>query len=359
MFIRSCLELLLEQIGLLAASETLTTNCFGRLLVADSTQWQVHSALKRWYKGSGGSASKAACKLQTIIEPRSGKLLLMDYGKATRPDQGYSKNIPKLLLAGDLILFDLGYYCVKVFRRIQHRKAFFIIPIYYNAIVRKEFNSASCSVASFLSKVNNEIQDCQLMIGSSEHMNVRLVATKISLQKANAHRRKLREDYRRQRSGQPTEQRLQFCDWTVLITNVPCSQLNTKQVVDLYRTRWQIEIFFRDVKSLLKLDCCKTSNKERFQAQLLAILFVAALLFFVSGRFNKMLHPIHQESSLDKLFKRFGEFASSFSGLILQQSNSSLRQAAQLLLRFNRNAIKFHQPTRETPLQLMKSCGLS
>jgi len=343
----------------LSTDAALNFKPFGRLLVADSTQWQIHSALTRYFRGSGGSGSTAACKLQTIIEPRSGKLLLLDYGRATLPDQGYSKKLPRILSPNDLLLFDLGYYSAKVFQSIQSRKAFFIIPIYHHAVVRKEYNDTPFSVASLLSTLKNPIHDAQLLIGHDQRIKLRLIAAKVSPLKANSRRKKLRQDYRRRRAGQPKAKRLQFCDWNALITNIPSSKLNAAQILGLYQTRWQIEIFFRDVKSLLRLDYCNTSKKERFLVQLHATLFLAALLFFISSRSNlsfpsKMLHEI----SFNKFLKRFAEAASPFSQSILKQTKLSFRNAARLLKKLIRLSIKFHQPSRQTPLQILKSCGL-
>jgi transposase len=357
-FLKGCLELLLARIASLTPIESSRTNVFSRVLIADSTQWQIHSSLARWFRGAGGAASKAICKLQTVIEVKTGKLLLCDYVRGTFPDQGYSKQIPKILSSRDLILFDLGYYSVKVFKHIERRKAFFIIPVYYHASLK---TAQSCSSAAALLKTSKTpIVDLQLTVGSQESMKLRLVAAKVSTQKANRLRRKLREDYRRMRSGEPSEERLQFCNWTALITNVETSQLTTQQVIDLYATRWQIEIFFRDAKSLLKLDSCSTSSRERFETQLLATLFVAALLFFVYGRFNHKTRKYKgPELSLDKLIKRFSECASQFCLSILTQTRRSFLKAAHLIKKLLRNSIKFHQPSRNTPLQILENCGLS
>ena len=332
---------------------------YRRLLIADSTQWQIHSSLRRSFRGFGGSSSKAACKLQTILEPASGKIVLLDYGRATLPDQGYSKKMPKLLSPRDLLLFDLGYYSIKVFESIQRRKAFFIIPIYHHCIVRKKSDETPVSVASLLSTWKYPIHDAQLAVGAERSMNLRLVASKVCQQKANSRRRKLREDYRRQRAGQPTAKRLEFCDWNVLITNMPASQLDANRILNLYRTRWQIEIFFRDLKSLLRLDYCNTSKKERFQAQLLATLFIAALLFLISSRSNPDPYPNKHEVSFNKLIKRFAEVASTFSVLILKQTHQSFLDAVRLIQKLIRISIKLHQPSRQTPLQIFRSCALS
>lgn len=47
----------------------------------------------------------------------------------------------------------------------------------------------------------------------------------------------------------PTQEHLDWCDWTVFVTNCPADLLSWKEVVVLYRTRWQIELMFKLWKS--------------------------------------------------------------------------------------------------------------
>lgn len=352
-FLKSCFAVLIKQIALADAKPLVL---FGRLLVLDSTQWQIHRKLSKHYPGSGGAASKAVCKLQTIIEPLTGRLVLMDYVAGTKPDQGYSKNIPALLRPRDLLLFDLGYYSVEVFRQIDRKGAFFIIPVYYNVIVQDRLNERF-TVASLLSRQKTAIVDLQLTIGASNTMPLRLIAIQLSSEKANRLRRKVRQDYRRQRGGEPPKERLRFCNWTVLITNVPQSILSPKQIADIYSTRWQIEIFFRDAKSVLKLNIRCTSKKNRFEIQLLACLFVAALLFYVHRCFISAKSSL--EISLNKLIKRFCNIACEFSDALHRQAFQTFGGVLSIVRRLVRMCLKYRQPSRKTPLEILHNCGLS
>lgn len=354
-FLKACLELLLQKITSLKKADNPSFVFFRRVLVADSTQWPINKALKRWFRGFGGGASKAACKLQTVIEAASGKILLFDYHRATLPDQGYSRKLLRFLRPSDLILFDLGYYSVRVFKTIAKLNAFFISPIYYHATVKKQSRKDSSSIAAFLQKSRTRLIDSELVVGSKESMALRVVALRNSAKKAGQLRRKLRKDCRRQRRGQPTKERLQFCDWTTLITNIPTSQMSAQNIIDAYRTRWQIEIFFRDAKSQLRLNASSTTKRERFEVQLLAVLFVAALLFFIQGRFN-VHRPDGPELSLEKLIKRYAQYASELYQRLINQTFDMLGTFLEKLLR---NSIKFHQPSRQTPRQIMKKCCLS
>ncbi|MGH9858312.1 MAG: IS4 family transposase [Acidobacteriota bacterium] len=358
-FLKACLELLFQKISS-SITTTPVAGLFSRVLVCDSTQWKLKKKLAKAYRGFGGSASKASCKLQTIIEPLSGKIVHWYYSRACFPDQGYAKNLPGLLNPLDVLLMDLGYYSVKVFKTIERKKAFFISRIHYNAAIRTlSVPSLKTNVAGLLKTFSDPLNDMQLIVGSEQTMELRLIAVKLPSEKAAAQRRRVKENYRKQ-GRQASKEKLQCCDWNVLITNLkPSLLLSAEQILQLYATRWQIEIFFRDAKSLLRINVCRSSKKSRFEAELLGTLFLASLLFFLYGCFNNRAKKKETESSLDKIIKRFKDLASSFFSLLRLQTQHALQSAVKLLLRLLRNSIKFHQPTRKTPRELLKSCGVA
>jgi hypothetical protein len=63
-----------------------------------------------------------------------------------------------------------------------------------------------------------------------------------------------------------------------ILTNVPEEQLPTDQVREFYRTRWQIELFFKRMKSLLDLDELTTRDGPSARPWILAKFILAILL---------------------------------------------------------------------------------
>jgi len=43
---------------------------------------------------------------------------------------------------------------------------------------------------------------------------------------------------------------LAWCDWTILVTNVPAELVTPQEAAVLYRARWQVELLFKRWKSL-------------------------------------------------------------------------------------------------------------
>jgi len=82
---------------------------FARVLIHDSSAWNVSPRLASVFPGSGGSGSPATCKLQLEYELKSGKIVGHDLGCAKAHDASYVTQIAESAEQGDLCLFDLGY----------------------------------------------------------------------------------------------------------------------------------------------------------------------------------------------------------------------------------------------------------
>jgi hypothetical protein len=247
------------------------------------------------------------------------------------------------------LLFDLGYYSVVFFNSVISRAAFFICPIYYNAIVKTDHYQTS--VAEFLLNSKANSIDRPLQVGTLHSAQLRLVAFRNSKEKAASLRKKVREDYRK-KGRTPPQKKLLFCDWTTLITNLSPDQISAQNIIQLYRCRWHIEIFFREAKSHLRLDLSCSKNRYRFEAQLLAVLLLAAILYFIQGRFS--FYSRNLELSLDKFIKRFSQVVELIRWHILKQKFRSLLPIFEKLLR---HSIKFYQPSRSTPRQILLKAG--
>ena len=82
----------------------------------------------------------------------------------------------------------------------------------------------------------------------------------------------------------PSKERLAWCDWTILVTNVTTELelLTAKEIAVLYRARWQIELLFKRWKSLGRIAELSGSTEVRqmirLWSRLLAVLMQHWLL---------------------------------------------------------------------------------
>jgi len=78
----------------------------------------------------------------------------------------------------------------------------------------------------------------------------RLCAVRLPEDKA----KEAQERVRREQGKSVTEETLEAAKYVVVFTTVPSSRLNTAQVLELYRLRWQVELFIKRDKSIGDLD---------------------------------------------------------------------------------------------------------
>lgn len=326
---------------------------FPHIRIFDSSSWDVDPRLKTVLPGSGGGASEANCKLQVCYEYKQGELDFFEVSSGNSPDQAYSPALPGLLNPGDLALADLGYFKVKTFRQYHDKGIYFLSRFLVNTTLCHADTGASIDLGDLLRQFKGNCLELNVILGAvkSEQTPCRLIGLRMSEEAANERRRKLHRTA--QKKGRTVSQRhLALCDWTLLITNVPGDVLPDRVAYDLYRARWQIELLFKQLKSVMRIHQSDTGIEHRLRCELYGKLILAVLIHrvhaFVQG---SLWHSDRQEISFDKLHKRFQERAF----LLLHQCLISLK-AAVLFLRVEiprmlRACVKSHQRSRQTTLQ--------
>jgi len=126
-FMRKCAEFVLKQ----KASEMIRLQSkilqhFKRILIFDSTSWDIDPVLRTVLPGYGGGASDANCNVQACYEYKGGELTFFEITAGTVPDNIYTAQLTSHLHKGDLVLFDLGYFCTKTLRDINRLGAYFL-----------------------------------------------------------------------------------------------------------------------------------------------------------------------------------------------------------------------------------------
>jgi hypothetical protein len=90
-------------------------------------------------------------------------------------------------------------------------------------------------------------------------------------------RRKVHREARRQ-GKTPDARSLEAAGYLFLFTTVPATRLTAAEVLELYRFRWQIELAFKRLKSLLQLGALPAKDPELCQTILLTKLLAAVLV---------------------------------------------------------------------------------
>lgn len=105
----------------------------------------------------------------------------------------------------------------------------------------------------------------------------RVVAIRKSPQAAEASRRKLLQQAKK-KGKTPDARTLESCDCIFLFTTLPAELLTARDALELYRFRWQIELSFKRMKTILQLDEMAAKDEQLCRTFLLAKLLGALLV---------------------------------------------------------------------------------
>lgn len=127
---------------------------------------------------------------------------------------------------------------------------------------------------------------------------VRVIARAIPPEKADLQRKRLRAEAKRKKTNQD-DRTLLAAGFVMLVTNLPETWLPA-QVLSLYRFRWQIELVFKCLKSILNFDHLRAKDPELAQVYLLTKLLISLLLteaqwrlvFLAQDAFSDPEHPL-------------------------------------------------------------------
>lgn len=293
---------------------------FKRVLVKDSTKFQLPESLKDDFPGMGGSSSEAGVGIQFEYDIKNGDITHMDVGKGTRNDHEDAAQTCGEAQEGDLIIRDLGYFALKVFRAFVEHGAYFLSKLNSQLVVVVDKGRKRLSFRELyrdmLEKGMTETQITVLAGGGSKPLKVRLMAQlvpnevyeqRVRRRKAqnhlNPHKRKpksgLKEDFQ---IKDETKARYRF---NLLVTNADDKMLPLSKAFPLYRARWQVELCFKSWKGTFRVDEVHAMKKDRFLAHLYAKLILVAIGLQVAFRVQAaMTRDAEMELDKDKKRKR-------------------------------------------------------
>jgi hypothetical protein len=220
---------------------------FTEVVIGDSTTVTLPDEFAEQFPGCGGShgSGKAALKIQVLWDLRHGRLqMLLEPGRASDARSPITE-IP--LPAGSLSIWDLGYFSLDRFERVEQAEGYWLSRLQHGTMVRDTAGNP-VELRKFLAKnAHCGIVDVPVQLGE-KRLLCRLVAMHISPEIAARRRRKIREKAR-DHGREPSQEYLELQEWTIFVTNCQPRLLGWKEVVVLYRARWQIERLFKLWKS--------------------------------------------------------------------------------------------------------------
>ncbi|MED0958302.1 IS4 family transposase, partial [Bacillus paramycoides] len=127
--------------GLSKISHTLSTY-FERILILDSTTFQVPDRFASTYPGAGGCSHKAGVKIQLEYDLLSGEFSDVKIEPGKRSDQAYGATRTGMAQKNELYIRDLGYFRLQDFKSIQDKQGYYLSRLKLpTKIYRKEFET--------------------------------------------------------------------------------------------------------------------------------------------------------------------------------------------------------------------------
>lgn len=268
----------------------------------DSSTIGLPASLKEIWKGSGnGNGATAVLKIQVCWEYSQGALdgMFLQDGFCQDKTSPY-QSLP--LPASALHIGDLGYFSLEKLARDSQSGVFWITRWKFKTTIG-DTTDQFLELVEFLAAQPQNQLDLPVRVGSKQQLPCRLLASRVPQEVADQRRQRIQETYRKN-GRQPSEKLLRWADWTIVLTNVPSSQLSLPEVLVLLKVRWQIEILFKLWKEYLSIDEWNSQNPWRILTEIYAKL-LTALLFHWTTLFDFWNYPDRRLFKAVQLFRKY------------------------------------------------------
>jgi hypothetical protein len=264
-FLREVLKRIVAEVVAHSPVDLKLLRKFTSVRIGDSTSITLPDELAAEFPGCGGTANygKAALKIQVLWDLLSDELVTLDFEPGRRSD-AKSVLLQGPVPAGSLSIFDLGYFCVDRFAELVGMNAFWISR-WQQGTASFHPDGQRFDLLQYLGQqpAGGPI-DTPILLGATRRLRCRLLALRVP-QEIAARRRQKALEKARKHGRTATQEQLAWCDWTVFVTNCVAELLTWKEVVVLYRARWQIELLFKLWKSHGQLDKHKASRSAEWR----------------------------------------------------------------------------------------------
>jgi len=258
---------------------------FEQVLAADGSLIQLHRSLAEHYPSVFPNKLGAAAKLHVVINVAGRSARSVQIVSGTRHDSTILKLGP--WVAGKLLLLDLAYRKGLLYKRIADFGGYFLL--------RKKDDDDPVIVDS---------RWCGHRLSAMQHeflgqaIDV-LALVPWSFDRGPDRRRRLLP-VRLVGQWHPLEARHHF-----YLTNVPCDMIATNNIGPIYAARWEVELFFRELKLTYRLEQLPT--RKRFVAE--ALILAALLSLLLSRKLREHVLPRHGAFAPERWARLFATFA--------------------------------------------------
>lgn len=244
---------------------------FREICVFDASVIRLHDFLADRFAGCRTNHSPAAAKLHVVF--CLGKRVVTELAVTAErvTDHEFAKRFK--IIAGQLLLFDLGYYAGAFFSRIDKGGAFFVSRLKDSA--KPTIVKVRCGIAKGCKAKGKQLWDVHFADGRPIDLDIRLQASGPIF--------RLVGTYNHDKN----------C-WHLFVTNLPVRRFSIDEIALLYRVRWEVELLFKELKSTCRLDQVNTRREE----VVLTLFYASLLSLLVSRTLARALENQHTQKPL-------------------------------------------------------------
>ncbi len=200
---------------------------------------------------------------------------------------------------GDVFLLDRGYFHPKAIESVSEKGGYVVVRMVSGRPLYNHRGKPWHLIKKLRRLKKNQVADWPVFLeGKNGLVEGRVCATRKTPAAAKAARKKVL--LQAQKKGNIVKQEtLECAGYIFVFTTLPKDMVDATTVLELYRCRWQVELVFKRMKSLLQLGHLPKQSKEVARAWLHGKLFSAFLVEVLVNyglSFSPWGHPNFQES---------------------------------------------------------------
>lgn len=306
---------------------------FNRVLVEDSTCIKLPDNLASAFKGAYSKTKGlvATARVQCRFDLKENRILRLVIQSFRDNDQKFSVDIIKMLQPHDLVLRDLGYWSLKVFKQILDNKAYLLSRFRYGTNLYKiddqdNDQKEKINLHQHLKKARKKgltVVKMPVLVGKAEQLPLRLIAIKVPPKQVEQRKRKAKKN--RSKTSNHSKEYMELLvpiaiGRTIFVTNVPDNIWTPQQMLDVYGFRWRIEIIFKSWKS--NFNFAQLFEKKQSMTLPRAWITFYFLLIWITLFFNPLFNFVFTQIAKQKeVFITISKFAKFFKEHLLEAMN--------------------------------------
>lgn len=358
-FLKNILNGLLDK-HLIGAQGNGSEYHFKTCRLRDSTRFGLPEEYTSSYKGHGGATNtKSMISIQYEFDLLTGNQVDLQLTSGCRNDQQDSPRSIEDVKEGELLVRDLGYVTMKYLSGLIKKEAFFLnrLPSQINLYDPYENEMINLrKVYKKLKRYNLPYLELDVLIGKKAQIPCRLV---VSVCKEKAAQKRLKRTTKNTKStgckvSEETKWRSRL---NLYITNAPKDKIQAKDIYQIYRMRWQIELIFKTWKSIANINKIKKVKIKRFECILLSGLIWVLANWKIFQVANNWLLGLKDESKTLSIWKYY-KFVSAFPHKICNIIHAREQMHEWLSIILDISETKLYRETKKGEIPHMQLLNL-